>query len=167
MQLIFASDVTFIIWVQKLHVSITLGNSVVPHPDNQLFQNVPVRFTKRCWCVTQGWMWLMNKGVSNHAAILLRSQNPVMSCEVCWRSLLGIFDKSGVCLLRVTLQYPSFIISRVRPGNILSRKFILLYPLRKLLGNMPFLGKEGLPSPVLPWRYKKNPRYFYMVWKYL
>lgn len=39
MQQIFASDVRFIIWVQKLSVSITLGNSVVAHPDNQLFQN--------------------------------------------------------------------------------------------------------------------------------
>lgn len=38
MQLIFASDVRFIIWVQKLRVSITLGNSVLSHPDNQLLQ---------------------------------------------------------------------------------------------------------------------------------
>lgn len=119
---------------------------------------LPVRFPKRCWCVSQGWMWLMNRCVSNYAAILLRYQNPVTSCAVCWRSLLRIFDKSGVCLLRVTLQYPLFIpTSRVGPETILSRKFILLYPLRKLLGKIPFLSKKGLPSPVLPWRYKKAP----------
>lgn len=40
MQLIFASDDAkrFIIWVQKLCVSISLGN-VGSHPANQLFQN--------------------------------------------------------------------------------------------------------------------------------
>lgn len=47
--------------------------------------------------------------------------------------------------------------SRVAPETIFSRKFILLFPLRKLLGKIPFLSKKGLPSPVLPWRYK-NPQ---------
>lgn len=98
----------FCIWCGVCHLGaeITCINHIgqlYPILTTSYSRMLPVRFTKRCWCVTQGWMWLMNRCVPNYAAMLLRCQNPVTSCEVCQRSFLRIFDKLHVCLLRVTL----------------------------------------------------------------
>lgn len=158
MQLIFASDVRFIIWVQKLRVSITLGNSVLSHPDNQLLQKASSEVHQKVLVCYTGL------NVADEQVCFKLCSNTFEMSEP--RHLLWSLPKDLAqdiweirCLPSQSHSAVPFIYhlptSRVGQETILSRKFILLYPLRKLLGKMPFLSKKGLPLLCSPGDIKK------------
>lgn len=130
-----------------------------PIPTTSYSRALPVRFTKRCWCVTQGWMWLMNRCVSNYAAISLRCQNPVTpvklakgSCSGYLRNQVSAFSKSLCSTLNLSSPH-----KQGGTRNHLEQEIHPSLPLKETSWQDALLEQEGAPSSVLPWRYKKTP----------